>query len=337
MPKKINDLSSYGQKLISLFARLLFSREKYSLTELAQFLSCSKQSVLRLIEDIQRSYKVEIEEFREGNRKYVRIKKPANHQISASLTGREIAVLQMCQAFAQHLLGAQQFEEASTALYKSQSLLPQQETPLSCHFGAIQFGTIDYSPYYETIQKLIQAMNSGKICEISYQAIMEEEPKTFYIKPLKIFSHKDTVYLHARLAKAPGKPYVEPEFDPLLAIHRIKNVELTDRCFEFPADYNFEKFFNQQFGVIKEDAFEVEVEFSGWSAKFVAERVWSPDQKIESLDEGRIRLTFSASSEPEVVSWLLSYGDEAVLKSPEWLVEHVSNTIKRMIKIYKKG
>jgi predicted DNA-binding transcriptional regulator YafY len=337
MPKKINDLSSYGQKLISLFARLLFSREKYSLTELAQFLSCSKQSVLRLIEDIQRSYKVEIEELREGNRKYVRMKKPDSHKIPASLTGRELAILQMCRAFAQHLLGAQQFEEAATALYKSQTLLPQPQPSLSGHFGAIQFGTIDYSSHCETIQKLIQAMNSRKVCEISYQAIMEELPKTLYIKPLKIFSHIDTVYLHARLAKAPGKPYAEPEFDPLLAIHRIKNVELTERSFEFPADYNFEKFFNRHFGVIKEEAFEVEVEFSGWSAKYVVERVWSPDQKIESLEDDRIKLIFTASSEPEVVSWLLSYGDDAVLRKPYWLAKNVSKIIKRMGKAYKNG
>jgi len=278
---------------------------------------------------------VEIEEFREGNRKYVRMKRPDIHQVPASLTWRELAVLQMCHAFAQHLLGARQFEEASTALYKSQILLSKQHSPLSGHFGAIQFGTIDYSPHYETIQKLIQAMQSRKVCEISYQAIMEEEPKTLYIKPLKIFSHKDTVYLHARLAKAPGKPYVEPEFDPLLAIQRLKKVEITERSFEFPNDYNFEKFFNRHFGIIKEDAFEVEAEFSGWAAKYVAERVWSPDQKIESLEDGRIRLTFSASSEPEVIAWLLSYGDEAVLRKPDWLVKDVVKIIKRMVKFYK--
>ena len=38
--------------------------------------------------------------------------------------------------------------------------------------------------------------------------------------------------------------------------------------------------FKQNFGVIKEDAFEVEVEFTGWAAKYVSERIWSPDQKI---------------------------------------------------------
>jgi len=29
---------------------------------------------------------------------------------------------------------------------------------------------------------------------------MEKEAKTFYIKPLKLFSHHDTVYLHAQMA-----------------------------------------------------------------------------------------------------------------------------------------
>ena len=70
---------------------------------------------------------------------------------------------------------------------------------------------------------------------------MAARTKTFYIKPLKIFSHKDSVYVHACLARAPGKPYREPEFNPLLAIHRIKKVELTDRLFEFPKNYDFEK------------------------------------------------------------------------------------------------
>ena len=42
---------SYGQKLISLFVRLLFSGESYSLTELARMLDCSNQSLRREIGD----------------------------------------------------------------------------------------------------------------------------------------------------------------------------------------------------------------------------------------------------------------------------------------------
>ncbi len=51
---------SYGEKLISLFAKLLFTGRRYSLTELARSLGCSKQTVLRLIDDISLAYEVPI-------------------------------------------------------------------------------------------------------------------------------------------------------------------------------------------------------------------------------------------------------------------------------------
>ena len=179
-------------------------------------------------------------------------------------------------------------------------------------------------------------MQSQRVCKVDYQAIGRTAPKALYVKPLRIFSHRDTVYLHARLAKAPGKPYVEPSFDPILPIHRMKRVELTERSFEFPADYNFEKAFNREFGIIKEKAFEVEAVFSGWSARFVAERIWSPDQKIESMSQDRIKLTFTASSEPEVLSWLLSYGEEVELLKPEHLLGELAGKIRKMHQIYSE-
>jgi len=42
--------------------------------------------------------------------------------------------------------------------------------------------------------------------------------------------------------------------------------------------------------VIKEEAFEMKVEFVGFAAGFVAERIWSPDQQIEQLPDGKIGL-----------------------------------------------
>ncbi|MFZ5449630.1 MAG: helix-turn-helix transcriptional regulator [Thermodesulfobacteriota bacterium] len=127
---------------------------------------------------------------------------------------------------------------------------------------------------------------------------------------------------------------MEPDFDPLLAIHRMKKVEMTARDFEFPADYNFEKFFNRHFGVIKEKAFTVEAVFSGWSARYVAERVWSPDQEIEATGPDKIKVTFTASSSPEVISWILSYGEEAELLQPQWLVKEIAEKIDWMHDTY---
>ena len=61
---------------------------------------------------------------------------------------------------------------------------------------------------------------------------------------------------------------------------------------------------------MKDESFKVEIEFCGWSARYVAERTWTPDQKIKRIGDDKILLTFTASSEPELISWVLSFGAE---------------------------
>ncbi|MFZ5564639.1 MAG: helix-turn-helix transcriptional regulator, partial [Thermodesulfobacteriota bacterium] len=88
---------------------------------------------------------------------------------------------------------------------------------------------------------------------------------------------------------------------------------------------NFEKHFNQAFGVIKQETFHVEVALTGYAAAFAKERRLSPDQKVEQKKDG-IVLTFTSASEPEVVAWVLSFGAEAKVLSPDWLVEEIRKT-----------
>ena len=337
MPRKISPDRTYGEKIIALFAKLLFSNEKHSLIELSRMLHCSKQTVMRMVDDITLGYSVHLDSTKEEGKRYYQIKKKSTRIPMTNISESELHVLQMCRAFTEHLLGRQFFDEAALALIKSQALLPDGKTVSSKHFASYIPGRIDYTPQHEIIRTLIKSMDEKKVCKVTYKAIMAKRAKTFYIKPLKIFSHKDTIYLHARIAKYPGKPYKEPSFDPLIAIQRIKNMEITDRSFEFPANYDFEKKFNENFGVIKEDAFDVAIEFSGFAANYVNERIWSPDQKITKKKGDKIKLAFTASSAPELISWILSFGAEAEVIKPDWLIEEVSGEIENMRQLYVRS
>jgi len=333
MPKKLDEYRTHGEKIISLFARLLFSRESHSLTDLARMLNCSKQSVLRYIEDIQRSYGIEVEEEVKNRRKYYRIKRqfpPA----AVSLSETELTALYMCRAFTEHLLGKKNFDASTRALEKSLALYPMEKNTPSRHFGSFRPGSIDYTPFHDTLLLLIEAMNDRKICKISYQAVMAPRAKSLYIQPFKIFSHHESLYLHARKAGPPNEKYTEPAFDPLLAVHRIKKVELTDRKFNIPPDYDFEKFFNQNFGLMKDESFQAVVEFDNSAATYVSERIWSPDQKIKRLGNGKLQLTLTSNSEAELVSWVLSFGAKAKLLAPEGVVKELGIITKAMSKYY---
>jgi predicted DNA-binding transcriptional regulator YafY len=243
----------------------------------------------------------------------------------------------MCQAFARHLLGDALFEEASTALEKNRALAGPFRDDSSHHFTSYKPGSIDYTPHEEAIKTLLKAMEQRSVCKVVYHSLLSGKSKTFLVMPLKIFSHNDSMYLSARFAGKPGKQDTRREYDPLLAIHRLKRVEMTDQSYEFPKDYDFEQIYNRNFGIIKDNAFQAEVEFTGISARYVAERMWSPDQRICRMNGSTLRITFSASSDKELISWLLSFGDEARLIKPQRLVQSTKAMLMKMEALYNSG
>ena len=101
----------------------------------------------------------------------------------------------------------------------------------------------------------------------------------------------------------------------------------------YPANYDLDKAFKQHFGLIKENAFDVEIEFKGYFAKYIAGRIWSPVQTINKK-KNRTVLTFTASSKPELISWVLSFGEDAKVMSPEWLVESIRGKAEQISQQY---
>ncbi|NTV13148.1 MAG: WYL domain-containing protein [Desulfobulbaceae bacterium] len=333
MPRKINDYRSSGEKIISLFARLLFSREKHSLIELTRHLDCSKQTVIKNINEIRMAYSIDIEESLEGRRRYYQIKKPYVPP-QVSLTGDEISTLFMCRAFTEHMLGRELFQDSLRAVEKSMALLPKDSQVSAKYFGSIKLGRIDYTPYSNSIQKLIEAMNSNRDCAITYRSAGSSQTKTLDISPMMIFSFNEALYLHGLLSSHHNTKPAATDFNPTLAIHRIEKVEITEQFFQRPENYDFEKHFNERFGIMQNDPFTVTIEFSKITAAYVAERVWSRKQTIKMLKDGRLQLTFEAGSGPEVIAKILSFGGEAKALEPEWLVEKLRDTISQMANKY---
>ncbi len=335
MPATTNSDRDHGKKVISLFFKLFFSPYEYSLTALARELDCSKQTIGRIVDKINSSMEgIKIEDFTKDRKRFFKISKEDSAGKSINLSQSEYGLLQMCCAFTKHLIGEEAFSQTVTALGKAQSLTKERATVSPEHFGTFIPGTINYSGHQKILKDLIVAMEQHKICKITYKSIWDQKSKVFYIKPFKLFSKEDTIYLHARMAKAPGKVYKEPEYDPLLAIHRIENLEITNMSFKAPNNFDFEKVYNQTFGVMKEDAFQLKIEFSGYAAKHVRERIWSHDQIIEDKNDDKIELTFTASSVPETIAWLLSFGSEAKVLEPDLLVEDMMEQIKNMANCY---
>ncbi len=334
MPRKLDQDRTHGEKLVRLLSELLFSGRRHSLTELSRSLGCSKQTVMRLVDEVTLGLDVPVEEEIVGGRKYYRMPRPKLDHPALPLSPEEMESLLLCRAFAQHLLGPRQFQAAMRGAQKSAQLLAGDGPLPDAHFTTLRPGTIDYTPHQEHLATLLAGLSRRRVCEVRYRRVLDSEDLVFRIKPLKIFSFRDTVYVHARYAKMPGQPYRAAGYDPVLALQRFRDVVLTDTPYRPPARYDFERVFNRHFGVIKGRRFRVTAEFRGWAAGFVAERTWSPDQKVDSLGDGRIRLRFTATSEPEVLAWILGFDEEARLVGPKALVGKLTERLDRVREVY---
>ncbi|MDD5718130.1 MAG: WYL domain-containing protein [Candidatus Krumholzibacteria bacterium] len=342
MPRKLSPDTTYGQKIVALFARLLFSGEWHGLADLARELECSKQTVLRLVDDVTLSYRVKIDSDLRGGRRYWRIRRSVPAEPAAMLTPQEMDALLMCRAFTRHLLGRQGYGEAERALAKTSQLLAGgggEDGELgAARFGVFRPGSIDYTPFLGFLQTVTEAMRACRVCEAEYRKPGERRSKRFRFKPLKVFSWRETIYVHGRYAAMPGQKFKDPGHDPLWALQRFRSVRLTDVTFKQPADYDFERALNREFGLLRGgERVRVVADFTGWAADYVAEREWSPAQTLAWRPGGVLRLSYDAASVPEVVSWVLSFGSLCRVVEPQAVVDAVLERLREVSGMYSQA
>ena len=349
MPRKQTPDSTYGQKLITLFARLLFTGAWHGLADLARDLGCSKQTILRLVDDITLSYEAAVESKIERGKRYYRIARRVPAEPAAMLTPGEMDALLMCRAFTRHLLGDTGFTEAERALEKTSQLLAAAGTGgdgggngdgddlVGARFGVFRPGSIDYTPHMTHLQTISEAIGDRVVVEAEYRKPGHQSAKVFRFKPLKVFSWRESLYVQGRYAAKPGQALEDPGHDPIWALQRFRRVAKTDTTFPWPDDYDFDKSLNREFGLLRGDAFRVVAEFHGWAADYVAERQWSPNQVVEWRRDGSLRLEFDAVSLDEVVTWVIGFGDLCRVEGPAELVEALVERARGTLGVYGGG
>jgi predicted DNA-binding transcriptional regulator YafY len=67
----------------------------------------------------------------------------------------------------------------------------------------------------------------------------------------------------------------------------------------------------------------VKAHFAAEAATYVHERQWSLHQTSAVHRDGSVTLEFEAQSRPEIISWLLGFGDRVTVEEPAWLREEI--------------
>jgi predicted DNA-binding transcriptional regulator YafY len=335
MGVKWNKEAGPGEKLLRLFSLLLFTQERYSLGALAEILKCSKQTVLRLIDQLESIGWAKVREEVSGRKAIYWIERPGNlPRIALNPEGLEQLVL--CRGFLEHLFPRAARASVDAALQQAVAYVPETDAAgiiaadkLSCSQTK---GRIDYSGVRDFLHTLLRAASSRVVCEVSYKSSLFKEPRVFDFAPARLVAYHESLYIVGW--EVTGKGTARPvRDDPLyLLAHRLRNAKPTRRTWKALPEPEYSP---AAFGIMRQEPFTVSLRITTPEAvTYVAERQWSKDQEIVLHEDGSLTLTMTAQSRLEVLSWALSLGSAAEVLEPQWLRDEIKAEVAALTEIY---
>ena len=121
------------------------------------------------------------------------------------------------------------------------------------------------------------------------------------------------------------------------AVDRITRIDSTAHRFAVAADFDFERYIGSSFGVIAEPATRVRILFDARWAGYIAERTWHPSQKLAPREHGRVELAMEVGGVDELRTWILSFGDGALVLEPAALRDAVTRELAGALARYQEG
>lgn len=229
--------------------------------------------------------------------------------------------------------GRQPFGAAlSTAVAKLQGLAPAREGRLAMALdGTVSGwdrGVKDYAAVEPTILRLVEAIVSRRRCHVVYHSPARAAARSFPYDPYRLLSVHGGLYC---VGKVPAYANLVT-----LAIDRIRAVEVTDETFAVDPAFDLKELEAESFGVVWERPVVVVVRFQADQEPYVREREWHPTQRIRTLRDGRVELTFRAGETFEIMRWILAWGDAAEVVKPRALRLAVADILRAAATIYRR-
>ena len=310
MPVKRDMDSTTGVKLLRLFLRLMADRNRHFQADLAIWLNCSKQTIIRLMRVIESVVGARLDMGMEDRRRWYQL--CPDSRMPLGLDCEELRFLHICRDMACSYLPAQVQRRVDDSLFRLAMQLA--DTPAmqsggeqAARFAFFSKGRIDYTPHFEHLDLLLRAREEGRVCRIRYKAAGRREEKEHRFVVGRMLCMNGAIY-------ALGSDLEDDELTVRrivsLAVHRIQEVSLTDHFSTVAVPEPSPG----MFGLPWHEPRHFRIRFApGRAADYVRERIWADEQRLEDLPDGGVLLEITTCSEPELLAWVRSFGDSAEL------------------------
>lgn len=163
----------------------------------------------------------------------------------------------------------------------------------------------------EHFPSLISAIQQSKKLRIQYGKFWKWETEERILKPLALKEFKQRWYLLT---------WDEKDQFKVFALDRIRELSLTDEQFEVNEQFDFESYFRDVFGIINKvdnPVEEVILTFSEFKGRYIKSLPLHASQEILVDDGTVLTIRLRLKIEYELISEILSHGDEVRVDAPE--------------------
>jgi len=308
--------------------RLLAGRTGRTLAQLRAELGVGKRTVQRDIAVLESAGFPIVSDSRNGT-VFWHFMEGFHAEAPISLTLTEQMALYFSKGLLKPLRGTPIYESLESALQKIGSALPPQGFQflrgLDHAVSVRTLGFKDYSRSKGVMEALTRSTLHRFTMQIHHRAVGFEKGIKREVDPYRLWYVNNGIYLV-------GHDHRSGEIRAF-AVERISTAKATNRRFEIPADFDFEKFTQSAFNVVWGVPQEVTIRFSAGQAPYVEERTWHPSQKIERFADGSIELSMSVANLWEVRRWLIGYGADAQVVRPRGLAKGIEEECAKLLKM----
>ena len=243
----------------------------------------------------------------------------------------ELMALTFSRKLLQPLEGTEIQAALNSALNKVASALPPQgheyvralDNLFSIGLGPHK----NYQRHRKTVDLITQAIDKTRTAQIRYFSASRGSTSRREVDPYRLWYAAGGLYLIA---------YCHLRKDVrLFAVERIRSITLTDHPYQMPLGFDVEEYVQDALMIMRGRRIEVELLFSKTAAAWVKDKLWHTSQETFLMKDGRLRMALKVADTDELVGWILSFGSQVRVVSPDSLRVKAREEAKKVFGSYR--
>lgn len=301
---------------------MLNSAAGASVYDIADQLGTSVRTAIRYLRAVEAGGDELVEEI-DGKRKVWRLATGRRHEAIRLSTSQMIALFLSRRVF-DFLAGTGFKEDLDDVFARLEATLKRRDFLAARHLDRKLYDINEaphlYGGRIEDVNDITTALLREERLRIRHESVADGR-KAFVVEPLSLLVYKKGLYLVGR-----SEHHASIR---TFAVDGLKAVDwLRGDKFEYPDDYHPSRLVAGAFGLIGGQPTQVRIFFDAAVARYVRRRQWHPSQRIRSVDGG-IELRMKVAPSVEVASWVLGFGDRAIVCEPAELRDRVRDELQR--------